>query len=300
MTDPAKPFNTHRKRLQRRRAAKRFHQHDFLHQRAAADIAERLEMINRRFERALVIGDGGALQSLCAARADLAEKLGWIVQADPVEGLTGKSGVCADPEALPFADGAFDLVISVLNLHWVNDLPGALIQIRRALRPDGLFIGALFGASTLQELRESLLAGDVAITGGAGPRISPFADALDMAGLLQRAGFALPVSDVDRATVRYADVWGLLRDLRGMGETAALSDPAPPLRRDSLAHAIAYYQQRFSDPDGKLRANFDIICATGWAPHESQQQPLRPGSAKTRLADALGVAEQSAGEKAGG
>jgi SAM-dependent methyltransferase len=297
MSDPVKPFNVRWKRAQRRRAAGAFHAHDFLHRRACEDVADRLEAVNRRFERVLWIGDAGLMDAACAASPTLTDKLGWRVRADAAPVLAGRGGVCAEPEALPFADGSFDLIVSILNLHTVNDLPGALIQLRRALAPDGLFIGVLFGDATLQELRASLLVGDVEVAGGAGPRIAPFADAQDMAGLLQRAGFALPVSDIDRVRVRYRDVFGLLRDVRGMGEAAALTDPAPPLRRAALARAIAHYETRFAEPDGKLIAQFDLLTITGWAPHESQQKPLRPGSAKARLADALGVAEQSAGEK---
>ena len=193
-----------------------------------------------------------------------------------------------------------DLLISVLTLQSVNDLPGVLAQARRALKPDGLFLAALFGGDTLTELRQSLAAAEIASKGGISPRVSPFADVRDLGGLLQRAGFALPVADVERTVVRYGDVFSLVRDLRAMGETNALAERSrKAMRRDMLAAALAHYAENFADADGKLRATFDIVYLTGWAPHESQQQPLRPGSAKARLADALGTHEQGSGEKPG-
>jgi len=175
-----------------------------------------------------------------------------------------------------------------------------LVQVRRALKPDGLFLAALFGGETLTELRQSLAAAEIETTGGVSPRVAPFADVRDLGGLLQRAGFALPVADVERTVVRYRDLFSLARDLRMMGATNALVERSrKPMRRDMLAAAMAHYARHFSDPDGKLRATFDIVYLTGWAPHESQQQPLKPGSAKSRLADALGAREESAGEKPG-
>jgi SAM-dependent methyltransferase len=194
-----------------------------------------------------------------------------------------------------------DLAASLLALHAVNDLPGALIQIKRALRPDGLFIACLLAGQSLTELRQSLLAAEVELTGGASPRVAPFADLRDLGGLLQRAGFALPVIDSESVTVRYGDMFGLLRDLRAMGWANALSERSrKPLRRSVLLRAAELYAERFADPDGRLRATFEIVWLSGWAPHESQQKPLRPGSAKARLADALGVPEIGTGDKAGG
>jgi len=216
--------------------------------------------------------------------------------------LAGRGGprVQLDEERLAFADQSLDLVVSTLALHWSNDTPGVLIQIRRALRPDGLFLGAILGGSTLTELRQSLTEAEAELSGGAGLRIAPFADAFDAAGLLQRAGFALPVADVDRVRVRYAHPLKLIADLRAMGETNALVDRArQPLSRQVLARACEIYAQRFAEPDGRVVATFDIITMTGWAPHPDQQKPLKPGSAKMRLADALGAREQSAGEVAG-
>ena len=207
----------------------------------------------------------------------------------------------ADEERLPFADESLDLIVSTLALHWTNDLVGALIQIRNALKPDGLFLGAILGGSTLTELRQCLVQAESEISNGAGLRVSPFADVLDAAGLLQRAGFALPVADTDKVAVRYANALELIRDVRAMGESNVLTDRARrPLSRAVLARTAALYQERFCGPDGRIAATFEIVSLTGWAPHPDQQQPLRPGSAKMRLADALHTRERSAGEKSGG
>jgi SAM-dependent methyltransferase len=206
--------------------------------------------------------------------------------------------IVADEEALPFADQSLDLVISLLSLQTVNDLPGVLIQVRRALKPDGLFLGALLGGDTLAELRDSFAAAEAEVEGGVSPRVAPFADVRELGALLQRAGFALPVADVDRIVVRYASPFALMDDLRRMGETNLLNERRrAPLRRATLLRMAAIYAERFADADGKVRATFDIVWLSGWAPHESQQQPLRPGSARTRLADALGTREIPAGEK---
>jgi len=291
-----RPFEPRLVRARKRRAASGFREAAFLHARVAADLAERLEAIPRRFERALVLGGGGLFSEAVAERPDLAKRIGHIIEADLASG-----DVQLDPEHLPIAEGAFDLIVSPLMLHSVNDLPGALIQIRRALKPDGLMLASLFGGETLKELRLSLLTAESDLTGGAGPRVAPFADLQDLAHLLQRAGFALPAADRDIVTVRYDDPIRLLKDLRAMGETAALTERSPrALSNRILARAFALYAGQFADPDGRVRATFEILTATGWAPHESQQKPLKPGSAKTRLADALGTKERSAGDKAGG
>lgn len=204
----------------------------------------------------------------------------------------GRPDLVADDERLPFRPESLDLVVSVLSLHWTNDLVGALVQIRRALKADGLFIGALLGGATLTELRQALLVAESEVGGGAGARVSPFADGFDGAGLLQRAGFALPVADVDRLTVRYSHPLKLMADLRAMGETSVLMGrPKQPFTRAVLARTVEVYAERFGLPDGRIPATFEIVTLTGWAAHESQQKPLRPGSAKVRLADALGVVE---------
>jgi SAM-dependent methyltransferase len=218
------------------------------------------------------------------AKDGIAERLGAVMRAFSARGELAwddEERLSAEPESL-------DLVTSVLTLQETNDLPGLLAQARRALKPDGLFLAALFGGETLTELRQSLAAAEIESTGGVSPRVAPFADVRDLGGLLQRAGFALPVADVERTMVRYRDLFGLVRDLRALGATNALVERSKkPMRRAMLAAALRHYAENFADPDGKLRATFDIVYLTGWAPHESQQQPLKPGSATTRLADAL-------------
>jgi hypothetical protein len=186
-----------------------------------------------------------------------------------------------------------DLIVSGLALQHANDLPGALIQIRRALAADGLFLGCLLGGTTLTELRQALTEAESEVTGGVSPRVFPFADVRDMGGLLQRAGFAVPVADSETVTVRYPDMFGLMADLRAMGGTNVLLARSRRFTpRAVFLRAAEIYRQRFADPDGKLRATFEMIWLSGWAPHESQQKPLKPGSAQARLADALGVVER--------
>ena len=201
-------------------------------------------------------------------------------------------GVVGDLQALPLAPESTDLIVSALALHTVNDLPGTLAQIRRALRPDGLFLACLPGGQTLHELRHAFASAEAELTGGASPRVAPFADLRDLGGLLQRAGLALPVTDTDVVTVRYASMFALMADLRAMGATSSLVQRSRrPLRRDVLMRAAAIYGEKFADGDGRVRATFELIWLSGWAPHESQQKPLRPGSAKMRLAEALGTTE---------
>jgi SAM-dependent methyltransferase len=286
----------------RTRAASRFAEYSFLKQAAAEDIALRLSAINRRFDRVLDIGaHNGVLAQVLRDDPAAADRIGDVISTDLSPAFAMPPlGVVADEEALPFADASFDLVLSALSLHWVNDLPGTLVQIRRILKPDGLFIGVALGGRTLTELRQSLLAAEEEVRGGAANRVSPFMDVIDAAGLLQRTGFALPVADNDSRTVRYANPLRLLSDLRGMGETAAFASAgAPRLTRSILLRAMEIYQRRFSDPDGRARATFEFVTLSGWAPSPSQPKPKRPGSATMRLADALGVMERSAGEKAG-
>lgn len=272
---------------------------EFLRESAARELVERLSAVKRTFARGLELGGRGAFARARAADPEAAKQVKWLASADLVPPITDGAAFVADEERLPLAPASLDLVASPLSLHWVNDLPGALVQIRAALKPDGLFLGALFGGATLTELRQSLTAAEAEITGGAGLRVAPFADALDMAGLLQRAGFALPVSDIDRLTVRYPTPLKLLADLRAMGETNALLDrPKRPLRRTALMRAMEIYAERFALADGRVSATFEIVSVAGWAPHPSQQKPAKPGSATARLADALGVEERSAGDKA--
>jgi SAM-dependent methyltransferase len=267
----------------------------FLLDRVAGDLVDRLSLVTRKFGLAADVGTPGDALRKLIRKDNLAVRI--VAVGPPGQG----EGVVADEEALPLADGSLDLAVSALALHFVNDLPGALIQIRRALKPDGLFLAAMLGGQTLNELREAFAAAESEIEGGVSPRVAPFADLRDAGALLQRAGFALPVADVDRLTVRYDSTFTLMHDLRRMGAANAMIERRrTPLRRATLMRMAEIYAERFSDADGRLRASFDVVWLSGWAPHESQQQPLRPGSAKVRLADALGTIEIPAGEKSKG
>jgi len=267
----------------------------FLLDRVAEEMTDRLASVLRRFERAVDLGTPGD-----AVRRALAEsgKVGTIITADADADRLAAAGVArlaigADEEALPFRDGALDLVVSGLALHFINDLPGVLVQIRRALRPDGLLLAALAGGDTLRELRQAFAAAEAEIEDGISPRVAPFVDVRELGALLQRAGFALPVTDVDRVIVRYASPIALLHDLRRMGAANPLIERSRrPLARATLRRMTEIYAERFADPDGRVRATFEIVWLSGWAPHPSQQQPLAPGSARTRLADALGTQEK--------
>ncbi|TIS91073.1 methyltransferase domain-containing protein [Mesorhizobium sp.] len=255
---------------------------DFLMRRAAEDLADRLGAVERKFGKAAVL----FCQTPAAAEV-LAEsgKVADIVrvEADAVF-LGGRPGLLAPMETVPFEPESLDLVVSLLSLQAMNDIPGMLAQIRRALRPDGLFLGAFAGAGTLSELRESLLAAETELYGGASPRVIPFTDVRDAGALLQRAGLALPVADVETVTVRYDSLFGLIADLRAMGETSALADRSRrPGTRNLFARAAEIYAERFSDADGRVRASFSIVWLSGWAPDASQQKPLKPGSAKVSL-----------------
>src|SRR4029077_4202458 len=283
---------------QRRRRAAALGPATFLLDRVADDLAERLATVLRRLAVAVYHGAPG--EAVRNALAHL-ESVGSIVAADVMpDAARGEIFVAADDEALPFDDASLDLVASALALQFVNDLPGVLVQIRRALRPDGLFLAALLGGETLTELRQSFAEAESEIEGGVSPRVAPFADLRDLGALLQRAGFALPVTDVDRVAVRYDSAFNLMHDLRRMGATNALiARRRTPLKRATLMRMAEIYAQRFPDDEGRLRASFEIIWLSGWARHPDQQQPLKPGSAKARLADALGTREISTGEKAG-
>jgi SAM-dependent methyltransferase len=273
----------------------------FLLDRVAEDMAERLSAVRRTFDVVVDLGTptDAVRRALLAAGA-----IRRVVAAAQSAAAGADEHTCvvvADEERLPFRDASLDLVVSGLALQFVNDLPGTLAQIRRALRPDGLFLAALAGGDTLTELRQAFATAEAEIEGGASPRVAPFADVRTMGALLQRAGFALPVTDVDRVVARYESPLRLMHDLRCMGATNVLAERRRSgLRRQTLRRLVEIYAERFADADGRLRASFDIIWLSGWAPHESQQQPLRPGSARTRLADALGTRELSAGEKPNG
>jgi SAM-dependent methyltransferase len=279
----------------RRRRALALGPATFLIDQVADDLADRLASVLRRFALVADLGTPtGAVRCALAPRVDTL----IAVDADALA-LRGEGGlkVAADAEALPFADAALDLVVSALALQSIDDLPGALVQIRRALKPDGLFLAALLGGDTLAELRASFAAAEAEIDGGVSPRVAPFVDAREAGALLQRAGFALPVADVDRVTVRYATPFDLMHDLRRMGATNPLVERRRlPLRRATLLRMAEIYATRFADADGRVRASFDVVWLSGWSPHASQPQPLAPGSARTRLADALGTREISAGE----
>jgi len=289
-------------RRHRTRAAAELDGFDFLFMEGAERLCDRLLDINREFSLGLDLGcHGGEI-----TRALAPGRIETLIQADLSEAMarrarekTGRSAVTLDEEALPFGLAAFDVVVSNLSLHWVNDLPGALSQIRMALKPDGLFLAQVFGGATLHELRNALAEAEIEIDGGLSPRVSPFADVRDLGSLLQRAGFALPVVDSDILTVSYGEPLKLLADLRGMGESnAVLERRRTPLKRQILMSALAKYLDRHADADGRIPATFEIITMTAWAPAPTQQQPLQPGAATGRLADALGVDEVSLGEKA--
>jgi SAM-dependent methyltransferase len=246
----------------------------FLLDRVAEDMAERLQAVLRKFEAAADVGTPGD-----QVRGALAERVGQLARIDlPVSEL----------EPLPLTPESIDLAVSALAFQFVNDLPGILAQIRRALKPDGLLLAAIIGGDTLTELRQSFAAAEAELEGGISPRVAPFADLRDLGALLQRAGFALPVTDVDRIVVRYGNAFALMQDLRRMGATNVLRERRrAPTRRATLLRMAQIYRERFADPDGRIRATFDVIWLSGWAPHESQQQPLQPGSAKASLAEAV-------------
>jgi len=294
-------------RRHRERVAASLADYDFLLREVAERLADRLDDVKRSFPLALDLGcHDGTLAATLAGRGGIET----LVQADIAEGMARRARdadsplahrptVVADEELLPFAERRFDLVLSAMSLHWVNDLPGALLQINHALKPDGLFLAALPGGETLYELRQSLLMAESELEGGAGPRVSPFAQLQDAAGLLQRAGFALPVCDVDTITVRYPNALKLMDDLRGMGESNAVHARRKGWsRRETLLHAAEIYQETFGDDEGGIPATFQIIFLTAWRPDASQPQPLRPGSAEARLAEALDTEEIRSGVKA--
>ena len=265
---------------------------DFLHAEIAERLIDRLDVVNREFADVLDLGarNGGLAQAVAARPGTR-----LVIAAEPAEGwLRRASGprLAADPELLPFGDAVFDLAVSNLLLHWTGDLPGALIQLRRALKPDGLLLAAMLGGATLVELRTVLFEAQLAEEGGVSPRVSPMVELADAAALLTRAGFTLPVADSERLTVSYPDMPALLRDLRGMGETNALAarrraNGLGGQRRATLAHAARLYAERFGDADGRIPATFEVLFLCGWAPHPKQPRPLPRGSATARLADAL-------------
>lgn len=296
--EPLMMFDRRAWRRHRERAAQQGRT-DFLHAEIADRLIDRLGDVGRQFRVALDLGShGGALSRALALRPGV-ERLVAVEPAVTFLRQVDGERVAADPELLPFAEHSFDLVVSALTLHWVADLPGALVQLRRALKPDGLLLAAMLGGATLAELRTALIEAELAEEGGVSPHVSPTADLADAAALLQRAGFAMPVADADTITVTYQDLTALLRDLRHMGEANALAARRRTgLRRATLAGAAAIYAERFGLADGRIPATFEILYLTGWAPDASQPKPLKPGSATNRLADALGTVEISAGDRA--
>ena len=293
MSHPAPPLIVDRGLINRRldcawARAQGGSQADFLLARAAEDLLDRLSLVKRRFALAADFGSPGPHGAVALAAAG---QVDCVIRVAPTEASRGDGDflpAVADLERLPAADGRLDLAFSLLALQTVNDLPGALVQMRRALKDDGLLIAAMIGGETLTELRQSLTIAESEILGGASPRVAPFVDVRALGGLAQRAGLALPVVDLDRVVVRYPDMLELLVDLRAMGATNALhARSRKPLRREVLARAAAIYAERFADPDGRLRATFDLVWLAAWAPHESQPKPLEPGSATVPFADAL-------------
>lgn len=296
MNDDVNIFDRDLVRRRRDRAARRLGDFDFLFMEGAERLCDRLLDIDRDFKVGVDLGcHGGEV----ARALTPAHRVDTLIQADMSPGMTslaahntGRAAVCADEEFLPFADGSLDVVISNLSLHWVNDLPGALTQIRRALKPDGLFLASMFGLGTLNALKDALAEAEIAIDGGLSPRVSPFADVRDLGALLQRAGFALPVVDSDTITVNYREPLRLLADLRGMGESNATHlRRKEPMKRSVLMTAMGNYAERYMHPDTGLPATFEVLTMTAWAPAPTQQKPMRPGSATGRLADALGTDE---------
>jgi len=263
----------------------------FLLDIAAEELADRLSLVERSFDQAVELHGATGI----AARLAMATgKIGTItrIESEDAPSLAGERVIVAPAERLSLAPDSLNLVLSPLGLHLTNDTPGVFIQVNRALKADGLFLAAIPGAGSLQELREVLLATEIEIAGGASPRVIPFPDVRDVGGLLQRAGFALPVVDAETYTVRYASLFPLMQDLRAMGMANPLVDRSrKPVGRNFFLRAAEIYAERFADADGRIRATFNIIYASGWKPHESQQKPLKPGSAKARLADALKVEE---------
>ncbi|GJD36790.1 methyltransferase domain-containing protein [Methylobacterium aerolatum] len=287
MSTPSPLFDTALLRRRLRRAVTGGYA-DFLVGRMAEDLDDRLATVLREFKTVLDLATPGrSAAAVLTERYPQARHLRLALLPEVVAGT-----VVGDPEALPLAPASLDLAVSLLALQAVNDLPGTLVQIRRSLRPDGLFVACLLGGATLTELRQCLTQAESETTGGVSPRVAPFAAIREAGGLLQRAGFALPVADSDSLTVRYPDAFALMRDLRAMGMTNPLHDRRRrPTGRATLLRAAQIYRERFADADGRIRATFEILWLSGWAPHESQQKPLKPGSATARLADALGTVE---------
>lgn len=284
-------FDRARLRSLRNRRAATMEKFNFLAHWAAGQLADRIQDVTLAFEKALYIGPfPSKIENWGTGKEDA--KVKTIFTMDFAEKILPRgNALCADEEFLPFHN-SLDLIVSNLAFHATNDLPGVLLQIRRALKPNGLFLAALPGGETLHELRASLTQAEIDLKDGVSPRIFPFADKPQMGALMQRAGFALPVVDSEIVTVTYDNMFHLMHDLRGMAATNIIRERSRIFPgRELFLHAADHYARNFSESDGKIRASFEIIFLIGWAPHDSQQKPLKPGSAKTRLADALGEDE---------
>ncbi|TAL31975.1 MAG: methyltransferase domain-containing protein [Alphaproteobacteria bacterium] len=298
-TNPIQIFDRNLLRRRRDRAAKDIGEFDFLLEDIADRLVDRLDVIKKTFPLML---DLGGHHGTLAKRLKGRQGTETVICSDLSYRMAAQSpgpAVVADEEALPFKTASLDAVVSSLSLQWVNDLPGALVQIRHALKPDGLFMAAVLGGESLKELRDALMNAELSVMGGVSPRVSPFIDLRDMGALLQRTGFALPVVDSDTVTVDYSSPLKLMQDLRGMGAAnATLSRLMKPTRRGVIMEAAKLYHEKFAYENGRVPATFQVIYAIGWNPHESQQKPLKPGSAQARLADALKTEEKPAGDKA--
>lgn len=299
MSDERLLFDRKLLRARRARFAHEIAAREFLLAHVAREIAERVELMLRPFPLAL---DLGAYHGLLGRRVAELPSVGTMIYAESAfafAALCPRPALVCDEDLLPFKEASLNLVVSGLALHRVNDLPGALIQIRRALVPDGLFMAALLGAGALSELREALIEAEAETQGGASPRVAPFGDVREYGALLQRAGFALPVADAETLSVLYPGPHEVMREVRALGGgNVLLARSRRPLSRQTLARAEDIYRERHSTPDGRVKASFDIVYLSGWGPAKSHQKPLKPGSAAQRLADALGTTEQRAGDKA--
>lgn len=293
MADPITIFDRDILKLRRNRAAKRAKDFNFLFAETAERLVDRLDDTTRSFPLAVdigchsgeigsIIGNRGQIQTLF--QCDIAKDYALLAREN-----NHHSSAVIDEEFLPFAPNSLDLVLSNMSLHWVNDLPGMLLQARQALKPDGLFLASMLGGETLKDLREALMAAEAEEEGGVSPRVSPFVDIRDAGALLQRSGFALPVVDSDEIIIDYPDALKLMRDLSGMGESNLIIKRSKKFtHRATLARAASIYRERHANNDGRILAKFQVIYLTGWAPDASQPKALRPGSAKISLVDFLG------------
>ena len=277
-------------RNRRRAALGDWGHYDFLIRETADRLIDRIADVKRDFPLTLDVGArAGAVAEMLGGRQGVER----VIQCDLSAEMAKKSqahgpAVATDEEWLPFAEGVFDLALSNVSLHWVNDLPGALVQIKQALKPDGLFLATMFGGQTLQELRDCMMQAEIDITGGISPRVSPFADTNDIGGLLQRAGFALPVVDSEYITITYENMFKLLEDLRGMGEMNAVHERVKHFSTQKFfMRAAELYAERYTNDEGRIFATFQVFYLHGWAPHSSQQQPAARGSGTTNLANFL-------------